>query len=638
MRFLFLFSVCVLFLLSCDPPKSKHNGPNALEHKIQNWYNKGISDTQKNQGDLRDCADSIEQNSANLPKDYQAMGKLLKALSYAKNSKDNEMYKSLVDAKGLLVDTKADSLKIRLYNGFGRFYQSNGEYSNAVMYFLKAMKLAEKTKNRNEIAISNSNLGELYLYQGDMKTGKSYLTKAMDLLKVNKNRSSYLINCHTMANYYGMTNDFESALKLDEECLKICDKNGFNRLKVMFLDNKANCFLYTNQLDSAERIFNECLLLDRINGSKQQESDSYLNLAHIAKMRNDKNLTLKYIDSSFVLIQKTNYKAGYLKAGEIKMQLYQSLNDYKGLSEAMKEYHQSYKSLMNEKKEKAFAQYQTIYETEKKEIKLLKSKVDLTKKEKEIQAKNNLLLLFVVITIAVLGLGYLIYRQMKMRNVQQEKEFALKSALKEIESQNQLQEQRLHISRDLHDNIGAQLTFIISSVENLNYAFDIKDQEINHQLVKINDFAKSTIIELRDTIWAMNSNQISNENLKERIYNFLEKAQGISEAIKFNFSIQEDLVHYSFSSLVGINVYRTLQEAVNNAIKYADATNIHVVIKKDGNQIVIKITDNGKGFEVNNIQRGNGLVNMRKRMEEIGGTFNIQSLPDIGTEITLKFN
>ena len=80
----------------------------------------------------------------------------------------------------------------------------------------------------------------------------------------------------------GMTGDLEKALELDAEGLAICDEINSNRLKVTFLDNKANCFFYSNQIDSAEVYFKECLRLDRLNKNIQQESDSYLNLAHVA--------------------------------------------------------------------------------------------------------------------------------------------------------------------------------------------------------------------------------------------------------------------------------------------------------------------------------------------------------------------
>jgi len=174
----------------------------------------------------------------------------------------------------------------------------------------------------------------------------------------------------------------------------------------------------------------------------------------------------------------------------------------------------------------------------------------------------------------------LIYRQQRLKNQQQEQEFELKSAISKIETQNKLHEQRLSISRDLHDNIGAQLTFVISSIDNLKYGNKITDSKINNQLTKISDFTKSTIIELRDTIWAMNNSEFKVEDLYARILNFIEKAKSAKDDIHFKFVIDDQLKSLTFSSVIGINLYRTIQEAVNNAIKYSEAKDIEVKVKK----------------------------------------------------------
>lgn len=107
-----------------------------------------------------------------------------------------------------------------------------------------------------------------------------------------------------------------------------------------------------------------------------------------------------------------------------------------------------------------------------------------------------------------------------------------------------------------------------------------------------------TIVELRDTIWAMNVNKISFSNLSSRIYNFIEKAKSVKENIQFSFIIPEHLNQKKISSLVGINLYRTIQEGINNAIKYANADEIAVVV----NFVSIEIKDNGIGFNLDQVE------------------------------------
>ncbi|MBK9223842.1 MAG: ATP-binding protein [Flavobacterium sp.] len=135
------------------------------------------------------------------------------------------------------------------------------------------------------------------------------------------------------------------------------------------------------------------------------------------------------------------------------------------------------------------------------------------------------------------------------------------------------------------------------------------------KLQGISAFARSTILELRDTIWAMNNNEIHFEDLRARILDFIEKAKIAKEDIDFKFTIEDSLHQEKLSSITGMNIYRTIQEAVNNAIKYADASLITIEVKTIEDKITIYIQDNGKGFEEDKVEKGNGLLNMQRELK-----------------------
>jgi len=292
--------------------------------------------------------------------------------------------------------------------------------------------------------------------------------------------------------------------------------------------------------------------------------------------------------------------------------------------------------LLVSKAEKQTAELETKYQTEKKERLLQKSKTEIAIRELKIKKKEAQFLILGLISLALLVIVYLVYRQQRLKNKQQEQEFELKSAIAKIETQNKLQEQRLDISRDLHDNIGSQLTFIISSVDNIKYAFDIQNAKLDSKLSGISNFAQSTIIELRDTIWAMNKSEITFEDLQARISNFIDKAQEAKEEIQFSFEVDSELKNTKFSSVEGMNLYRTIQEAINNSIKYANPNNISIIIKPNENVILITIIDDGIGFNIETAEFGNGINNMRKRIADINGIFDIISSKETGTEIRIQ--
>src|SRR5690606_13033217 len=194
---------------------------------------------------------------------------------------------------------------------------------------------------------------------------------------------------------------------------------------------------------------------------------------------------------------------------------------------------------------------------------------------------------------------------------------------------------RMLISRDLHDNIGAQLTFIISAIENLKY-FDPIKETLTHRYDSVANFTKQTITELRDTIWAMNSGNITLEQLSSRISDYLQRAGISTSGINFEFEVEKGVdPNFTLVSSKGIQIYRIVQEAIQNSVKYAYPSQVIVSVSSEENGVKVEIKDDGMGFVESEIKLGNGLFNMRKRAEELGGSLEISSKAGKGTSVSL---
>ncbi|WP_298394545.1 sensor histidine kinase [Flavobacterium sp.] len=514
------------------------------------------------------------------------------------------------------------------YSNLSLVYYYQGKYEKDLFYSLKAIAAFEKMNDKEKLAIEFGELG-YRMKKRDLLKAQKYLQKGMSIAQKNNLQKPLL----SIYNNYGvlkeMQNQLDSALFFYNEGLELKEKIRDSLGIPYSLNNIAGVYLIRKQYEKAKINYQKALdirqkLKDQIGVS---ENLSYFGDLYLAQKQYNQaiNFYQKTADNTL----KSNYvdllQYSYKKLSEC----YELQGNTNLALKNFKNYAQFKDSIINKETNAAIAELEVKFETNEKEKLLL---------QKEIEVKNTRDKLIAVSSLALfIGLiGFLIYRQQKLKNKQQEQEFQLKSAIKEIESQNQLQEQRLSISRDLHDNIGAQLTFVISSVDNLKHGNQITDNKITNQLTKISDFTKSTIIELRDTIWAMNNNEFSFEDLRSRIFNFIEKAKSAKEDVDFKFNVYESLQDLKFSSIVGINLYRTIQESVNNAVKYADANEILVEVKNVSNKIQIEIQDNGKGFDIENTDFGNGLHNMKKRIEEIDGTFEINSLIDRGTKIRFE--
>ena len=508
-------------------------------------------------------------------------------------------------------------------------YNKENKKALALKSYLEAVDYFEKINNLEAAALTNANIGVLFNDLKNYSKSMKYTKKALDYQEANNKQDGLATSYLTMGNIYLKLKDTTSALKYYNKSRIVSKSIGNNVSLSSALNNISKIKSDQNKMKEVDSLLKQSKAIrTQLNASKD---DSNLSLSFVDKYLS----TGKINEAKTLLLQlkkdygnNATYRAellqtyGYLSVVYSYLKVPDSTNYYNNLSMDLQD------KVIEETVQKQTNELESKYQTEKKEKLLL---------EKEIQIKNtrNSLIGVALLAIFIGLIGFLIYRQQKLKNKQQEQEFQLKSAIKEIESQNQLHEQRLTISRDLHDNIGAQLTFVISSVDNLKFGNQIVDTKINNQLTKISDFTKSTIVELRDTIWAMNTNEFTFEDLRSRIFNFIEKAKSAKEDINFKFYVDENLKDVKFSSIIGINLYRTMQEAVNNAVKYADAKEIDVTIATQNNQTKIEIKDNGNGFDSESIDYGNGLYNMQKRIEEVGGKLEITSALNKGTTISI---
>lgn len=204
-----------------------------------------------------------------------------------------------------------------------------------------------------------------------------------------------------------------------------------------------------------------------------------------------------------------------------------------------------------------------------------------------------------------------------------------KKLLHKEQAQKKITEERLRISNELHDNIGARLTHIISSLDIEMF----QRKENNKSIEVINSFARETMSQLRETIWAVGDKTIYFSEFINRVSQYVEQVNGMTN-ISIMFT-QESIQDFELNPVQTINYYRIIQEAINNSIKYAEASAIKVkaVNRKSGTEITI--TDNGVGFDTDKKRRGTGLNGMESRAKEAGGVIEISSQSVEGTSIKL---
>ncbi|HAQ20883.1 MAG TPA: hypothetical protein DCR40_16870 [Prolixibacteraceae bacterium] len=208
---------------------------------------------------------------------------------------------------------------------------------------------------------------------------------------------------------------------------------------------------------------------------------------------------------------------------------------------------------------------------------------------------------------------------------------------KDLDRQLMLERERARISQDMHDDIGAGLTRIAMISET---GFKSSDQgpEVRERMAKVASSSRDMIARLNVIVWALNPRYDNLDSLisYSRRY-FGEYLDNFG--IRFIIKVPDIIPQLSITPDFRRNVFYALQEAIHNAVKHGAASEIVIQTLINGNKMEITVTDDGKGFDTDRKDlHGNGLINMKKRAEDMFGSFDIQSTPGEGTKVSFVFS
>jgi hypothetical protein len=257
-------------------------------------------------------------------------------------------------------------------------------------------------------------------------------------------------------------------------------------------------------------------------------------------------------------------------------------------------------------------------------------------------SNNYILPLFVAgsLMLALFGfflVAYLLVQKRKQNKYQLEKQKMMfdheNNILKtKIEEQENTSDQ---ISKELHDNIKSVLGFVQMSMYSI--ADMATSNEQSTRINTVNSIISEVIDNLHNISHSLSSNFVRHIGLVETITKDLESIK-MNKNITYNIEIIGTSI--SLSPDRELHVYRIAQEALQNCIKHAKATNIDLTLDFEPERFMMKIADNGIGFQKNEIyeMKGLGFLNMLQRARYVHGSLDLNSVPQKGTTVTLTLN
>jgi len=197
-----------------------------------------------------------------------------------------------------------------------------------------------------------------------------------------------------------------------------------------------------------------------------------------------------------------------------------------------------------------------------------------------------------------------------------------------------LERERARIARDLHDQLGANLTQI-SLLGEMAETDKNTPEEIESHAQQICETARETTRALDEIVWAINPANDTLEGIANYCIKYAQEFFALA-GIRCRVDAPPQMPDTPVAPDVRHNIFLAFKESVNNVIKHAQAGEAHVHLRLTAHHFIVEIADNGKGFSsADEKQHRNGLRNMRKRMADIGGNFEIGPAPEKGTLVRL---
>jgi len=525
----------------------------------------------------------------------------------------------------------------------------------SVLLFSENVRQAELQDYTSGAAKALSQLGLVHYLRGDYDESTECYVKAFHLFE-KLGDFQYLAGVYGEYGYQLKRRDLPKAIQYMQMAISLAEEKKLDdALKSKLFDNYGVIKEMQSDYDSAMFFYNQALIM------KIQQKDSIGIPYSLNKIAGLKARQKKFPEAYSYISQSDQYRAKekgnfgraenlsawadiYLMEGKIDSAInqynrglqsanslgytflqqycnrqlsesYKLKKDFKRALEHYQLYTASVDSVNDQKTRATIADLEINYETAQK-TKLLT--------EKELALKQRTLLLIIAVgSIAFLFLIIIwiyLYQNQKRKQIKHEME--LHNKLSEEELKNRISSEKLRISRELHDNIGSRLTFIISSLDNLLFARPPK--KIIPQLSALNSFGRETLNDLRNTIWAMKDESGTVEKLILKIHDLIQRLNANNDQIKI--SIEKRLSKdKNLSSIQMLNLFRIVQEALQNSLKYSAATTIRIQFETLPNGILMRISDNGKGFDCSQSHSGYGIANMQARCQEAGGVMQLHS-------------
>lgn len=521
----------------------------------------------------------------------------------------------------------------------GSSYRLKEDYENAVKYYEEGKKLFESFGDKRMIAQAYDILQNLFTSMKQYRKSLEYGKKAIKELKEINNPTLLGTAYNNLGLNYISLRQFDSAKNCFNEALSIALKTNDQNMEASLYLNMADVFIEQGNFLSIKSYMDKVLIISRKMELYESETIALKGLSFYFQYIKNYPLSRRYADSALAIAQNFDFRNERQKLYIHLSNLSYSMQDMgQGQYYAIKSNGLN-DSMLNETIQKNTLEIEKKYESEKKELQIVKLEANRKAQQFLIKQKNTLNYILIGAAISLFLVTMLSYRNYQQKQkIQQQK-------ITDLETQQQLtateavlkgeEKERTRLARDLHDGLGGMLSGIKYSFNTMKGNL-IMTQGNAQAFERSMDMLDSSIKEMRRVAHNMMPEALVKFGLDTALKDFCNDVN-LTGVLRISYqSIHVENV--MFEQTTAIAIYRIVQELINNTIKHSGAENAIVQLTKADNVLTLTVEDDGKGFDKNilNFSKGIGWNNIQNRVDFLKAILDVKTEKEKGTSVLVE--
>jgi len=562
---------------------------------------------------------------------------------------------------------------------FAILYRVKGQHDLARNYDWKALDAAYQSKNNEDIGRVFNNIANTFYYQNELDSSITYYLKSLAYLEKTKKYYPISMVYGNLAMIFNHQHQYSKALQLARKSLQFVNmvKPDMNALGTAY-NNCGDAFGGLNLLDSQQCYYKKALSCFNMDNDFTNLTVLFRSMADVELKRSNYKLAQSFADSSlkYSKIVGNNYEIGLalirscdvaLKSNNIKyaeqfileaenyiqsdknwmlhkdwnLQMSYLKRKQNKFNEALR-FYDNYilfrDSIEDDETNNRMSQLEEKYQSNKKQSEIIQLLNEKKIQQLTIRQKNVGLYILLGILLSLSIITFLFIKNSRRKQqlaehqllqLQQEKELeATKTILKVQE------EERGRVAKDLHDGLGGMLSGIKLNLSAMKGNVILQQQDAG-LFAKSIEQLDNAISEMRRVAHNMMPESLLKFGLPQAIQDYCES---LNESKEIQVTFNNLNLHERLENSIEIVMYRIIQELINNVIKHAQAQYIFIQLSKNEHQLTLTVEDDGKGFDVKNINtvKGFGLTNIQSRVNYLKGKLDIDSSEGKGTSIFIE--